>query len=142
MPNGAQPPLPTLAQAITPSSRHGMSKLSCCDNSWPTLCVVTMGLGTTLLQLRPPTETLRLLTCRSLLRQESFWRPTTSFRRSSPSLGSCTAQRIRRSSSPHGSCGETQVCGGPTTLPLTPQTTKCHGTSFVKLFAPITSWRA
>jgi hypothetical protein len=122
-----------------PSSSQGTSKLSCCDSSWPTPLMVVMGLGTPPLQLQPPLEILRLLIDQSSLRQERLWRPSTGFVQLSPSLGSSTAQSIRRLSSSCRSYGETLAHGGPTTLPLAPRTTKCHGPSSTTPSAPITS---
>jgi hypothetical protein len=48
---------------------------------------------------------------------------------------SCTTHRCRRPSSPHSSYVATPTRGGPTTPPLAPQTTRCHGPSSVALSA-------
>jgi hypothetical protein len=57
-------------------------------------------------------------------------------------FGSCTAWRCRRPSLPHSSCMATLACGGPTMLPLAPQTTRYCGPSSAALSAPTTFQQA
>jgi hypothetical protein len=123
-------------QSLSPAT----SRPSCCGSSWPTPPVVAMGQG--LLQLRPPTATLRLRIHRSSPRQESLLRPTTGFGLWSPSLGSCAALKCRRPSSPHNSCGVTLARGGPTTPSLAPRITKCRGLNSAKPSTPTISPQA
>jgi hypothetical protein len=109
---------------------------NCCGSSWPTPPVVAMGQGMLQLQLRPPTATSRLRIRRTSPRQESLLRPTTGFGSWSPSSGSYATLRCGRPFSPHSSCGVTLARGGPTTPPLAPWITKCHGLSSATLSAP------
>jgi hypothetical protein len=122
-----------------PSSSRGMSKPSCSDSSWPTPLVVEMGLEMSQLKLRPSMESLWLLIRRSLPKRESLWRSITGFVRSSPSLGSYTAQSTRRPSSLCSSYGEMLARGGPITPPLALRTIKFCGPSSVMPSMPLTS---
>jgi hypothetical protein len=131
------PPLPTLAQAIA-----SILKLLSCGSLWPTLPVVAMEKGMLSLQLRPPIATSRSLIRQSSSRQESLLRMTIGFVQSSQSLGSYAAWRCRRLSSPCSSYGVVPVCGGPTTPPLAPWTTRCRGLSSAVPSAPTTFQQA
>jgi hypothetical protein len=122
-------------QSLSPAT----SRSSCCGSSLPTPPVVAMGQGMLQLQLQPPTATSRLCICRSSPRQESLLRLTTGFGSWSPGLGSCTAPKCRRPSSLRSSCGVTPACGEPTTPPLAPRITMCHGLSSLMPSALTTS---
>jgi hypothetical protein len=127
-----------LLKPSPPSLSPAMSRLNYCSNLWPTPLMVTMGLGTTPLQLRPPAVTSQPLICCSSLRQESLSRMITDFVELSLSLGSYVARRYRRLSSPHNSYMVMPSRGGPTTPPLAPRTTRCRGLSLAVPSVPTT----
>jgi hypothetical protein len=65
-------------------------------------------------------------------------RPTIGFVQSSLSLGSYSARRCRRLSPLCSSYVLTPACGGPTTHPLAPWTTRCRGLSSALVSTPTT----